>query len=154
MAFQCEIKEQPAQPALVIRGRTPVQGLQQLLGRGFSAVAQYLGEMGQAPAGPPFAAYHNMDMQDLDVAVGFPVAKPLPGKGEVQASEIPGGRRATCFYTGPYDGMVPAYEALKQTIKDNGAEDTGVSYEIYLNDPQVTAPKDLQTLIVFPLKGS
>ena len=39
-------------------------------------------EMGKQPAGVPYAAYHNLDMQDMDVEVGFPVSKPLP-EGEV-----------------------------------------------------------------------
>lgn len=89
MAYSCEIKEQAAQPVLSMRVRTPVQGLPQQLGRMFGAVAQYLGELGEQPAGPAFVAHHNMDMQNLDIEQGFPVSKPLPAKGEIQPGEIP-----------------------------------------------------------------
>jgi len=34
------------------------------------AIAQYLGEQGQQPAGAPFEDYYNMDMQYLDVEIG------------------------------------------------------------------------------------
>jgi effector-binding domain-containing protein len=112
---------------------------------------QYLGELGVTPAGAPFVAYFNMDMQDLDMEVGFPVAQPLPGGGEVQSSEIPGGKVATCLHTGPYPEISQAYQALSTWVNENGYKMTGVSYEFYLNDPQETPPEALQTQILFPL---
>ncbi len=154
MAFQIELKQQAAQPVLSIRSRTTMQDLQAFLGKSFGDVAQYLGELGLCPAGAPFAAYHNMDMANLDVEAGFPVAKPTAARGEIQPSAIPGGQLATCLYTGPYNEMPPAYEALTQFVKDQGREATGVCYEIYLNEPGKVTPQELQTLIVFPLKSA
>ena len=71
-----------------------MQDLPQALGKAYGAIMQYLGELGMPPAGAPFVAYFNMDMQDLDIEIGFPVMQPLPGKGEVQASAIPAGKAA------------------------------------------------------------
>jgi effector-binding domain-containing protein len=93
-----------------------------------------------------------MDMDDLDVELGFPVARSLPDKGEIEAGEIPAGRVATCLFIGPYSEMEPAYEALFEWMEENGYEGTGVSYELYLNDPREAAPA--QTQIVFPLKST
>ncbi len=152
MSYQCEINERAPQPVLSIRTRTTVQDLARVSGQSYGAIAQYLGELGEQPAGAPFAAYYNMDMQDLDVELGFPVARPLPGKGEIQPSEIPGGRLASVMHTGPYADCGPAYEALTQFIKDQGHTATGVSYEMYLNDPTVTPPEQLMTQVVFPLQ--
>jgi effector-binding domain-containing protein len=153
MAFQCELKQQQAaQPILILRTRTKVEELPQFLGRAYGAVAGYLGAMGKAPAGPPFAGYHNMDMQNLDVEAGFPVSAGIAGQGEIQASEIPGGNHATCFYKGSYQEMAGAYEALTKFIQDKGYKGTGTTFEMYLNDPANTAPQDLETLIVFPLE--
>lgn len=152
MEYQCEIKNQAAQPALVLRTRTTVQDLPQLFGKAYGMIAQYLGEIGEAPAGAPYAGYHNLDMQDLDIEIGFPVNKPLTGRGEIQASQIPGGSLATCLYSGSYDGMKGAYEALTGFVKERGCEPTGASYEIYLNDPMNTPPQELKTIIIFPLK--
>jgi len=152
MTYQCELKDQPAQPTLVIRTRTPVQDLPQLMGETYGTIAQYLRELDECPAGPPFAVYHNMDMQDLDIEIGFPVARELQGQGTIQSSELPAGDVATCLYTGPYQDIGQPYEALSQWITDRGREPTGVSYEFYLNDPQETPPEQLQTQIVFPLK--
>ena len=152
MSYKCEVKEQTTQPTLAIRTRVSVQDLPQTFGKAYRAIAQYLGELGEQPAGPPFAAYHNMDMQNLDVEIGIPVSRKLAGRDDIQAGEIPGGKAATCLYVGPYAEIEPAYTALSEWMKDNGYKATGVAYEMYLNDPEETPPQELQTQIAFPLK--
>ena len=152
MSYKCEVKEQTTQPTLVIRTRVSVQDLPQTLGEAYGAIAQYLGELGEQPAGPPFVAYHNMDMQNLDVEIGIPVSRKLADRDDIQAGEIPGGKAATCLYVGPYAEIELAYTALSEWMKDNGYKATGVAYEMYLNDPEETPPQELQTQIAFPLK--
>jgi effector-binding domain-containing protein len=149
---QCEVKDLSPQPTLSIRTRSSAEAFPEQLGEAFCAIAEYLSELGQEPAGPPFAAYYNMDMQDLDVEIGFPVAAPLPSKANIQASQVPGGRVASCIYVGPYSEMESAYETLAAWTAENGHEPTGVAYEMYLNDPSQTAPEALRTQIIFPLK--
>ena len=150
--FTCNLEQKEAQSVLSIRTFTTDTALPELVGRVYGAVAQYLGELGEAPAGPPFAAYYNMDMQHLDTELGFPVGKDLPGRGEIKAGQLPGGWQASVLYTGPYMGMGSAYEALTEFVKANGREATGVAIEFYLNSPLDTAPENLQTMIFFPLK--
>jgi effector-binding domain-containing protein len=152
MSYKCELIDRPAQPVLSIRVRSAVQDLPTILGRSYGALGRYLGRLGQQPTGAPFVAYYNTDMQNLDLEIGFPVAKKLLGKDDIQAGEIPGGKAAACLHTGPYDKMEPAYQAIAQWMKAKGYEGTGVCYEMYLNDPQQTPPDALQTQIVFPIK--
>ncbi len=152
MSYQCELINRPAQPMLAIRTRSAVQNLSAVLGQAYDAVMQQASQQGAQPAGAPFVAYYNMDMQDLDIAAGFPFAQKLAGQGKVQAGEIPGGPAATCLHVGPYDQVGGAYEALQKWLQANGRETTGIAYEFYLNDPQVTPPAQLQTQVVFPLK--
>jgi effector-binding domain-containing protein len=153
MSYSIELKDQPAQPTLIIRTRSSVQHLGKVLGPAFEAVMEYLGELGKQPAGPSFVVYYNDDLQNLDMGIGFPVSKALPGKGEVQASAIPAGKYATCLYIGSYRHISAAYDALAQWMKDNGYEGTGSSYEMYLNDASKTPPEELQTLVMLPVKG-
>jgi effector-binding domain-containing protein len=152
MDYNCEISEQPAQPVLSIRARCAVQELPQLLGVSFGAIAQHLESLGENPTGTPFVAYYNMDMQDLDVEIGFPVSRSISEQGNIQSNQIFGGKVATCLYVGPYSDVEPAYDALTQFVKDKGVEATGVAYEFYLNDPQTVQSSELQTQIYFPLK--
>jgi len=122
MSYPCEAREQPAQRTLTIRTRTPVEKIGAVLERSHGAIAQYLGELGECPAGPPFAAYYNEDMQDLDVEIGFPVAREPPRRSDVQPDQIPGGQVATCLYTGPFSGVAQAYETLAEWMTEHGHE--------------------------------
>ena len=152
MEFACKLEQREAQPVLSIRTFTNEAELPALVGRCFGAVAQYLGELGEAPAGPPFAVYYNLDMQNLDTELGFPVGKPLPGRGEIQSGEIPGGWQASVLYTGPYPGLGQAYQALTEFVQASSRQPTGVAIEFYLNSPMDVPAEKLQTLIIFPLK--
>lgn len=152
MPYQCELKQQPAQPALTVRLHAAVQDLPQLFGQTYGAIMQYLGELGEQPTGMPFAAYYSMDMQDLDIEIGFPVAHKIADKGEIHASEFPGGKLASVMHVGPYDQVGPAYDILTKWVKDHGYEATGVAYELYYSEPTVP-PEETRTEIVFPLKG-
>ena len=154
MSFKCELVELAPQTALSIRMRTAAQDLPQVFGKGYGEIAQYLGELQAQPAGPPFAIYYNMDMQDLDVEFGFPISTSLTGRDNIHASETPSGKSASCLHIGPYSDVEPAYNALSQWIKDSGYEATGVAYEVYLNDPDQTPPEELETRIYLLIRTS
>jgi effector-binding domain-containing protein len=151
MTIECRILDQPYQPTLSIRTRSAVEQLPQVLGNSFSEIMSYLQELGETPSGPPYAAYYNMDMENLDIEIGIPVTCELPGREKIQASGIPGGQVATCLHCGPYDTIEPAYKALSEWIAAKGLSVTGVAVEMYLNDPTQDTPDQLQTQILFPL---
>jgi effector-binding domain-containing protein len=152
MDYKFEVVDRPAQPALVIRTRTSVQQLPQVLGQAYGAIMRHAGQLGAVPTGAPFVAYHNMDMEDLEVEIGFPFARALAGSGEVLAGEIPGGKAVTSLHVGPYDQLREAYDALYDWMGTNGHQPGGAAYEFYLNDPQNTPPAELKTQLVQPLK--
>lgn len=148
--FPCEIQEHVTQPALAVRFRAPVQDLKQHFGRVYSMIMQYITEVGAEYAGAPFAIYRNMDMQNLDVEVGFPVSKAAPTKGEIHSIEIPGGSYAVCHYRGPYDQMASSYTHLAEFAKAKGFVPGHIAYEWYLSEPDVP-PQDIRTDIAFPV---
>lgn len=152
MSFECEFVDRVEQPTLAIRTHSPVEGLPQLIGASYGRIMQYLESLGEKFAGEPFVVYHNLDMQNLDVELGFPVLKDLPGSGDIQPGKVMAGKYGVCHYTGAYENMAPAYDALNNLIKENGFEPTGIAYEYYLNGPQDAAPEELKTRIEFPLK--
>ncbi len=152
MIEQFEIAEKQEQPVLFIRTVTAVANLPHEIGRAYGAIAQYMAEIGQPPKEAPYTAYYNMDMEHLDVEMGFPVAQPLPGKGEIKAGSIPPGKQASCVYHGPYSDMEPAYEALTAKAALSGNTPTGVYYEFYYNAPGEVPDSELLTKIMFPLK--
>ncbi len=152
MEYQCEIKEMPAQDTLCVRVRAKAQDLPQVMGRWFGEIGRYLVELRQPPTGMPYSGYFNMDIQDMDVEIGFPVGKPLPGKGDIQPGTLPGGRMAAVMHFGSYDTLEAAYHALQAYVQVQGLTATGVWYELYMNDPNQVAPEQIQTLVLMPLK--
>lgn len=152
MEYQCSVEERVAQPVLLVRGRSPVQELPQFLGRAYGVVGTYMDERGLQPSGPPFVAYHNMDMDDLDISAGFPVSQEVLGFGEIKAGRIGAGKYATCMYTGPYSGLRAAYDAVNRFIQEKGLAPSGLVYEFYFGDPNETPPEELGTLILFELQ--
>lgn len=151
--YQCRIETRAAQPVLSVRLRMPVTGLPQALGQWYGAIAHYLGELGEQPAGAPFAAYYNMDMEDLDVEIGMPVPRMLPGKAQIAPGQIPGGPVGIALHVGPYGAIAPAYDALTDYVQEHGYQPTGVAYEFYTNDPGTTPQEELETLLLFPLEA-
>jgi len=152
--YHCKVKELPSQLALSIRLRTPVSELSQRVGRAFGAIAAYLADQRLAPAGVPFVAYYNMDMQDLDIEAVIPVARKLLGRGNIQCRQFPGGKAAVCLHVGAYDQIGAAYNGLNEWLKANQLQGIGVAYEFYLNDPAVTPREALRTEVAMPLKAA
>ncbi len=149
----CKTYEQVEQPVLSVRTRTAVQDMPAVLGRAYGEIMEHMGTLGEQPAGMPFVAYYNMDMQALDIEIGFPSARALPGKGNVQPSTIPASLSATCEYTGPYEELAVPYNELTAWIEKEGHQPTGIVYEFYLNGPMDAEPSGYKTRIVFPLKS-
>ena len=152
MSYKCELYDQNAQPTLFIRTRTALQDLPKTLGEAYSALGQHMASLGIEPGGAPFTAYFNMDMQDLDIEIGFPMSVKVPGKGLIIAGELPAGNYSSVLYKGPYPGLGAAYAALNEFLEKAGLKPTGVAYEFYLNSPMEVVPEDLRTQIVFPIQ--
>ncbi|HBT15317.1 MAG TPA: AraC family transcriptional regulator [Firmicutes bacterium] len=152
MDYKIELTEEGEQPVLSMRTVTAVTNLPQELGKAYHAIIDYLQQNGTQPSGPAFAAYYNMDMENLDVEMGFPVVKKIPGQGEIKSSVIPGGKQVSCLYKGPYQECGPVYEAMTKWVQEKGQTLTGVAYEFYYNSPQEVPESELLTKIMFPLK--
>ena len=147
--FACEIQERAAQSTLTMRVRTPVETLPARLGEIYATIAQYMEELGEAsPQNVVFTLYYNMDMSDLDIEAGFAVSQPYPAKDAIQPGTVPAGLYAICHYTGSYEDMAPAYDALAEFAQAEGCIPSGIAYEWYFDGPDVP-PAERKTDIYF-----
>ncbi len=147
-----QIIERKETPVLSVRYRTPAAELPNSMGRIYGEIAAYMGKSDIPFAGPPFAMYYNMDMNDLDVEIGFPLAKTAAGEGRIAAGKLPGGSFAAAKHTGPYATIEETYNALTAFVKDKGVQTETFMFEEYLNSPEDMPPEKLETVIYFPLK--
>ncbi|MGD8454474.1 MAG: AraC family transcriptional regulator [Phycisphaerae bacterium] len=75
-------------------------------------------------------------------------------EGELGIQTIPAGDYAVTVHAGPYEGLSRTYAQLcGEAIPQLGREiRSGPSIEVYLNDPNQTAPADLRTEVHIPLE--
>ncbi len=81
------------------------------------------------------------------------VGPEVTAEGEVGIMDIGGGECAMALHEGPYSGLHASYAELCGAVLPKLGREPGYapSFEIYLNDPSTTAPKDLRTEIYIPL---
>ena len=147
-----EIKEMPERYALIIHRTLPLSELPQAIGESYHALAGYLAQLGEQACDVPFTAYHNMDMERLEVDMGFPTLLPLPGNDRIQTITLPAGQVATGMYKGSYSRMEPFYKAMAEWVASQGGEPTGLAFEYYYNSPQDVPESELLTRVEWPLK--
>lgn len=109
-------------------------------------VMAWLETQGVAPAGSPFIRYHVINMAGMmDIEMGWPVHRALPGNGRIRAGVLPPGRYVSLVYTGILNG-IKGNKALLDWVKENGLTldrwdvENGDAfrsrYESYLTDPK------------------
>ena len=152
MGYLYQVIDHEPQPVLSARIVTPVSGLPEAAGRTYGAIAAYLAELGEPMVGPAFMAYYNLDMEHLDVEIGFPVVRPVKGRGELQASILPGGKRAIGYHKGPYTTMAETYAGLEKWMREKGLTPVGTAYEHYFNSPGEVSQSELLTRVEFTLR--
>jgi GyrI-like small molecule binding domain len=81
---------------------------------------------------------------------GVEVTRTFETVGEVYATETPGGEAAVAVYSGPYNRVNEAHNAIRKWIAANRRESAGTSWEIY-GDP-APDPSDSETTVVYLLK--
>lgn len=152
MSYLLQIVETEEQPVLSVRTTTSIRDMPDVVGRVYGSIANHVAQKGERLIGPAFIAYYNMDMENLIVEIGFPIARKIEGKDEIALRSIPAGKKATGFHKGPYGEMGPVYEMLTKFVSERGYEPTGVVYEYYYNSPNEVSESELLTKIEFLLK--
>ncbi|NKQ52364.1 GyrI-like domain-containing protein [Amycolatopsis sp. K13G38] len=148
-------RTQAAQHAAAVEATLAVPEIGPWLGKTYAAIAQTLGEQGIAPAGPPFARYHQLDGGRFRVEAGFPVDAAITPAGEVRPSALPAGTIAVTVHIGPYDAMAPAYAAITSWIQARGGEPAGDPWETYFSDPgEQPDPATWRTEIAQPYRSA
>ena len=83
----------------------------------------------------PFAIYHSMDGNTVDLECGMPVVSPMAGTDRIRAGELPAGTVATVTHMGPYEGLAQTWSALTEWMGSQGLQPAGAPWEVYVTDP-------------------
>ena len=149
----CEVIDYPTQYTIGIRAHCAMKDLPAVIPQLIGKVAPYFAELGKAQTEPPFVAYYNEDMDNLDVHIGWITAEQLTGKGEIVSGTIGGGKAVSVMNTGPYNNLSEAHDAAHKFIAAKGYQHAHQAYEIYFDDPAKVPESKLKTQVVIMIKG-
>ena len=150
MKYKIELVKVRAQPVAYVRTRCAQADLPRVIGGSYGKIMQHLGRMRIQPTCAPYAAYYNLDMNDLDIEMGFPVPGEVAPGEDVQFRVLPEGYQIETIYKGPYSGMIEAYTQMQEWMDREGYDVAGPVFEYYLTPPEVPESEHL-TKIVFPV---
>lgn len=155
MVYEIEARTLERCSTAVVRARMGVEDVGPWLEGVYGRIAAHVGRHGSALVGAPFGRYVEHSDGTLEVEAGFAVSSEVPGVGDIEPSSLPAGTAAATWHVGPYDEMVPAYEALERWIAEKGGSIAEPAWEIYHTDPSVEAdPAVWRTEIVQPYRTS
>jgi effector-binding domain-containing protein len=154
MPYECTVKEVPAQHVAVLRKHASMATIGEEVQSGFATIGQAVGMAGVPIVGMPYLVMFDVidEESDGDIELGFPVAKPFPGSGEVEGRELEAMTVASTVHRGAYDEIGPAYHTLQGWIQEHGHEIVGPPRELYLNDPREVREDETLTEIQFPIR--
>ncbi|MEA5031001.1 MAG: GyrI-like domain-containing protein [Sphaerochaeta sp.] len=153
MEYVIELVETERMPSLSIRKTVTADHLPHEIGSAYASITSYLADLGIKEPGQPYIAYYNMDMQNLDVEMGFVTNAEYPGYGDINAETIPAGKWVSFIHKGPYKEMGHGYTAATRWMQEHGYHATGIVYEYYLNSLEAVPESELVTKVEFLLQA-
>jgi effector-binding domain-containing protein len=150
---EVEVKDVPDQLALVVRERAPLEKLPEVIPAAIDEVHGHMQTVGAAFAGPPFVVCPYPDNDGLiDLEIGWPVDRELPGEGRVELTTLPACTALSYMHRGHYQELGRSYRALDAFVEREGLTVNGAPREIYETSPEeVPDPADWLTEIQFPI---
>jgi len=150
---EIELRDIEPQPAVSIRDKVARKDIEKTLLQFIPRIQNYVDSAGLTAAGPPFARLHNygqVKRVNVDLEVGVPLTRPVEVKGEekIVSSKLPGCQAAVIHYSGSYDELGEAYEALQEWVQESERESAGAPWESYRNGIE-TETWDVE--VVWPL---
>ena len=146
-------KQVEGRPFVAVRTSTTMDKIGEVMGPLFGEVYAHIQQSGQQPDGMPFALYHSMDSNTVELECGMPVASPVEGAGRVKPGELPAGTVATVTHVGPYDALPQTWSSLLEWMRSQGLQPAGAPWEVYVTDPGAEPGQSKwRTDIFFPVR--
>ncbi|MDG1475835.1 MAG: GyrI-like domain-containing protein [Vicingaceae bacterium] len=123
-------------------------------GKFYEEIKQFLIEKEQEVVDPPIVIYHFWSDTLVDIEVGISVDDSVMiGNERISLSKIAKTNVVTAVHYGAYDRLPETYFGINEWMRKNRVVVTGPPWEIYLTDPSTEAnPKKWETAIYFPIE--
>jgi AraC family transcriptional regulator len=139
---------------LSIRDTVNPNEMENLHGKSYATIQQFMDSNFIKIAGAPLAIYHFWSDTLIDIELGIPVAdSTIKGNAKVQLHKINKGKVITALHIGPYERLPETYFSINEWIKKNNKYPIGPPWEVYITDPaNEPNPEKWKTAVFFPIK--
>jgi effector-binding domain-containing protein len=136
---------------IAVREKVKYADIGPAMGRMFGEVAGYMTRKGLPMTGAPFCYYYSWADGSVDMEVGFPSSAKNKEDGRFHSFALPAVKAAFMKHVGPYDKLMESYQKMEKQMKEQGLRPADHMWEIYMNDPEKTAPAELVTELYWPV---
>jgi effector-binding domain-containing protein len=149
-----EIIDLPEQATVVRRARVPAADLRSFFDETYPRLFAAAAAQGVTVAGPPFAMYHGMPGEVIDLEIGFPVQGRFEPQDDLAPSVLPACRAVVGEHVGPYEQLAQSWMAMQAWGAEHGARRAGDAFwEQYVSDPGAEPdPQHWRTRLVQPVE--
>lgn len=150
---EIELTQQSPRHFVGIRRKVHISELATFFGEVLPKVMSWVHRNDISPASAPMAVWCEMDMESgiADTHAGCFVEGAVEGEGEISAGETAGGDVLKLVHRGGYDTMGQSWMRVFEHAKELGRQ-TGVGWEIYIDDPTTVDADALRTEIYLPVE--
>ncbi|MDF0599497.1 GyrI-like domain-containing protein [Psychromarinibacter sp. C21-152] len=140
----------PPQHYLYLERECRMADIAEHMGTAFGELLDFMARHGIQPSGAPMAVYPKMPSgEEIFFECGMIVSAKDAGKAErlVKSATLPEGPAMTCTHVGPYSELNRSHHALWDHMRAEGLDAGMPIWELYVDDPEKTAPEELRTEI-------
>nr|WP_321354225.1 SRPBCC family protein [uncultured Draconibacterium sp.] len=136
-----------------IRETVPFIEVSREMSEMYSEISKFLAQKEIEMAGMPFAMYHLMDEENIDLECGIPIDADVEGNRTVKVATFPTTTCACLDFYGDYSNLQEGHIALQKWVEAHGFNLASAPMEIYLTDPQQEPdPAKWLTRICYPVE--
>ncbi|QIA06241.1 SRPBCC family protein [Draconibacterium halophilum] len=136
-----------------IRETVPFIEVSREMSEMYNEISKFLAQKEVEMAGIPFAMYHLMDEEEIDLECGIPIDETVEGNAKVKIATFPTTTCASLDFYGDYNNLQEGHIALQKWVEAHGFNLISAPMEFYLTDPQQeTDPTKWITRICYPIE--
>lgn len=136
-----------------IREKVSFNAVSSKMGEMFQTVANFVAETTIGISGAPFAIYHEMKNDTIDLECGYPVSELILPKEPIQTGTFQAAECAVIDYYGNFEELEKAHSTIQQWIEKHRFRMAGPPIEKYLTDAATEPdPEKWHTKIYYPVR--
>jgi len=137
----------------------PMTGSYDQMPAAFDRLYAWVDEHSLKATGAPIAAFFNIPSEqdgsdarwELLAALSGEPLDTEPDETGIGVKRVEGMKVVSAIHIGPYDSVLPTYQALWAWMEDNGYDLDGPPMERYLSDPEVPTERQ-RTEVLMPIR--